>query len=178
VAAVCRQFGWVVEFKNRSNPDREASFPYGSLVIQSRGAAVRATKAMLASSPKSHKLKVLLQIMYLRTYRNAGTAEVRLDGKRVAVLDALHPNFVRFPYSIEELLTLQLEVQQVPSKVEILWRFDNYSSLPGRGACATEDTEWRRKGKDVPLPACMIRQARGPTQKVKISSVMLCVAAT
>mmetsp|Transcript_591 Transcript_591/g.857 ORF Transcript_591/g.857 Transcript_591/m.857 type:complete len:134 (+) Transcript_591:999-1400(+) len=101
---------------------------------------------MLLSSPKSHKLKVLLQIMYLRTYRNAGTAEVRLDGKRVAVLDALHPNFVRFLYSIEEPLTLQLEVQQVPSKVEILWRFDNYSSLPGRGACATEDTEWRRKG--------------------------------
>mmetsp|Transcript_24750 Transcript_24750/g.34002 ORF Transcript_24750/g.34002 Transcript_24750/m.34002 type:complete len:140 (-) Transcript_24750:202-621(-) len=104
------------------------------------------TKAMLTSSPKSHRLKVLLQIMYLRTYHNAGTAEVLLDGQRVAVLDALHPNFVRFPYSIEELLTLQLEVQQVPSKVEILWRFDNYSSLPGRGACATEDTEWRRKG--------------------------------
>eukprot|EP00597_Dinobryon_sp_UTEXLB2267_P017835 CAMPEP_0201112692 /NCGR_PEP_ID=MMETSP0812-20130820/77402_1 /ASSEMBLY_ACC=CAM_ASM_000668 /TAXON_ID=98059 /ORGANISM="Dinobryon sp., Strain UTEXLB2267" /LENGTH=133 /DNA_ID=CAMNT_0047376085 /DNA_START=1195 /DNA_END=1593 /DNA_ORIENTATION=- len=133
---------------------------------------------MLTSSPKSHRLKVLLQIMYLRTYHNAGTAEVLLDGQRVAVLDALHPNFVQFFYIIEEQLTLHLEVQQVPSQktlsgggkdlpnfvqffyiieeqltlhlevqqvpsqVEILWRFDKYSSLPDGGVCVTEDTEW------------------------------------
>jgi len=113
------------------------------------------TKAMLTSSPKSHRLKVLLQIMYLRTYHNAGTAEVLLDGQRVAVLDALHPNFVQFFYIIEEQLTLHLEVQQVPSQ----------KTLSGGG-------------KDLPLSVCMIRQARGPAQKVMIASVMLCVAAT
>mmetsp|Transcript_13667 Transcript_13667/g.18700 ORF Transcript_13667/g.18700 Transcript_13667/m.18700 type:complete len:148 (+) Transcript_13667:1147-1590(+) len=101
------KYGWIAEYRNRTNssPESVSSFTQGSLIFRPHWADIEEAKEALKSSSNysnsNHlKLKVLLQIVFLRTYRNAGTAEVRLDGKPVALLDALYPNFMWFLYSM------------------------------------------------------------------------------
>ncbi len=126
---------------------------------------------------RKKRLSILLQVIYLRTYMNAGAMQLFLDGNHIATLDSLYPDFQTFKYSIPEPFSVVFEADRMPSELEIRW-------VPGNDSAAVLACLGHGSGAGTVIPAtdalaacrAAVAQARTPGYKVKVTNVLLCVA--
>lgn len=159
--------GWVAETTGSNYPAAVS----GALQFHVSAVALGRWKEELRRTEKK-LLRILLQVIYLRTYLNAGVMQVFLDGKLVGTLDSLYPDFQSFKYSIAEPFSLVVEAERVPSELEIRW-------VPDNGSSAAVTACLGRMPSTDALAACRtaVAKARQPGHKVKVTNVLLCAVA-